>query len=328
MRFRPEISISANDPLIILPFKGNRYENRLQIEEKMPTNYKLSLCRRIPSHLQHSSMALWPPRSIPSIHRVRHESSTRFCSAEQRPNSFATASDQAFRLRSWTELSNFMRSLSSMRIGEEVTTWSTLQPDLYKPTKKKPWQGIWVGDYSTHGCELLLVIQSNLIPHRKRVMVSSTESGLPAGFALENDADGEAQWYFLAEEINKNQSENLDDIDSRGDYTPSGSLEAIKLTGDINVPRGQPTWFADDISDSGLIKIADDDTFRGARIVRSVGHVAERGFTDDRYIPSQLILGDFNNLAQHWESFSHISCYKRVDIDALLAHNTSVSLRP
>lgn len=85
------------------------------------------------------------------------------------------------------------------------------------------------------------------------------------------------------------------------DDPPSGSIEAIKLTGDVNVPRGECTWFADDIGDGGLIRIAEDETFKGARIVKSMGHVAAQGFVNDRFIPSQLIMISHDLLAQYWE---------------------------
>ncbi|KAG9722739.1 hypothetical protein KCU59_g16509, partial [Aureobasidium melanogenum] len=94
--------------------------------------------------------------------------------------------------------------------------------------------------------------------------------------------------------------------------------EAIKLTGDPNVPRGEYTFIAPDISDGGLVRIADEAAFRGARVVRSAGHIAGVGFTEDEYMPSQLILISPDCLAQHWIEFGHISYYRRVDIDSLL----------
>lgn len=57
---------------------------------------------------------------------------------------------------------------------------------------------------------------------------------------------------------------------------------------------------------------------RGARIVKSVGHIANRGFHDDQYMPTQLIMVSENTLAQYWRAMGHISFYKRVDMDALL----------
>ena len=32
-----------------------------------------------------------------------------------------------------------------------------------------------------------------------------------------------------------------------------------------------------------------------------MGHVADRGFQNDRFISSQLIMKDHNTLAQYWE---------------------------
>jgi hypothetical protein len=63
---------------------------------------------------------------------------------------------------------------------------------------------------------------------------------------------------------------------------PSGRIEAIKLTGDMNIPRGEYSFIAPDISDGGLVRVADEEIFRGARIVRSAGHLANRGFRDGK----------------------------------------------
>ena len=57
-----------------------------------------------------------------------------------------------------------------------------------------------------------------------------------------------------------------------------GRLEAIKLTGDPNVPRGEYSWIAEDIGPKGLIRVATEQMFKGARVVRSLGHCANRGY--------------------------------------------------
>lgn len=97
-----------------------------------------------------------------------------------------------------------------------------------------------------------------------------------------------------------------------------GRLEAIKLTGDPNVPRGEYTWIAEDIGPTGFIRNADEQMFKGARVVRSLGHCAARDFKHgrsaarvspfrcadkvlDRYVASQLIMIDLDTLAQYWE---------------------------
>ena len=144
---------------------------------------------------------------------------------------------------------------------EEIDTWSTLSTESYLPTDRKPWQGIWVGDYSAHGCEFLLVIHKDAkeLGRQQRVIRrSSTMSGLPSGVVFANedmseDCDKLAQTIVNTEAMSdkKTQTDELTTTEL------SGRLEAIKLTGDVNVPRGQCTWFADDISDASLIRIGD-----------------------------------------------------------------------
>jgi hypothetical protein len=132
-----------------------------------------------------------------------------------------------------------------------------------------------------------------------------------------------------------------------------GSLEAIKLTGDPNVPRGEISWISDDIGPDGLVRIAVERPFRGARMVRSRGHVAHLGFIDgmysalsyvssrntprtihvswrlyyeqrtncnvaDKFLTSQLILISRDCVAHYWEDLDHISYFYRIDIDSLL----------
>ena len=64
--------------------------------------------------------------------------------------------------------------------------------------------------------------------------------------------------------------------------TYQGRLEAIKLTGDPNVPRGEITFLAKDLSN-----IVDgppaDPRFQGSRAVHSQGHIADTGFISGEY---------------------------------------------
>jgi hypothetical protein len=213
----------------------------------------------------------------------------------------------------------------SIHIGEEVMTYSTLDPSLYTPTPTKPWRGIWVGDYSGHGCEFLLLHQPDDEP------ATDEQLGL-----IRSASESEAEWERRRMEARIYR----------------GRLEAIKLTGDPNIPRGEYTFVVDDLGPNGYVGISSDSPFTGSRIVRSKGHIAMTGFQDgayflpvpqilclsffsfpaachlltctpcdayiDKFIESELFLISQNRLAQHWLEFGHISFFERVDIDAFV----------
>ncbi|EXV05132.1 DUF3506 domain protein [Metarhizium robertsii] len=292
---------------------------------------------------------VWPPPTIPARHHVsgaRSGQAVIDLSQDDRPRSRGEVSDQTFRIRQWmqmpgtppppsliggqagsftgmvqvlnglTDADNVMLAAGAMgvHIGEEVITYSTLDPVLYTPTSTKPWRGIWVGDYSGHGCEFLLINQPD-DPH-----VTDAELGLV------RDAD---------------ETDEAWERRRREAHMYRGRLEAIKLTGDPNVPRGEYTFVSDDLGPGGYVGVATDPPFAGARVVKSKGHVAATGFIQvywemppllepiadgigvhaghaDKYIESQLLLIGPNRLAQYWVGFGHISFFERVQVDDLI----------
>lgn len=351
--FNPRVRLWVDDPVINLAFKSGDHgsENRLRKEVAMQTGTThgicsmISLCRPIPKQLQADSMALWPPAIIPARDRVRNTSANKFRTAEHRPQIFGLMSDQTFRVRKWLEFSNMMQPSTAVRMGEDVMTFSTLPEESYTPTMKKPWQGIWVGDYSGHGCEFLLVLQREVTSPMALSRTSSTDS-LPRGIALamanadrSQDSDGDQHLAAAIEgqkevapgdtaetggsstlrldrdllnrcvtdaegsKATRNGSPSYSDVQAPFSpaEAPSDRLEAIKLTGDINVPRGEYTWIAEDIGPNGLIRIANEQMFAGARVVRSWGHIAGREYRDDRFMQSQLIMISHDSLALYWE---------------------------
>lgn len=231
---------------------------------------------------------VWPPPAVPSRHHVFGARSPRNVvnlPPATRPRSRDEVSAQVFRIRHWMEmmgtpaprglmghtgsLPGASRTVAGPRavgddvagrpgstrvhIGEEVVTYSMLDPALYTPTPTKPWRGIWVGDYSGHGCEFLLVHQPDDPP------VTDPELGLVRGEQETHEA-----WERRRRDARVHR----------------GRLEAIKLTGDPNVPRGEYTFVADDLGPGGYIRVATDGPFAGARVVRSKGHVAGTGFVN------------------------------------------------
>lgn len=85
---------------------------------------------------------------------------------------------------------------------------------------------------------------------------------------LSNESDEEFQARFLSQKVYR------------------GRLEAIKLTGDPNVPRGEYTFLANDLGEDGFVGIAQGPPFQGARIVKSQGHVAGFGFVSGEILYS------------------------------------------
>lgn len=266
--FTPHTKLHLDQPILHLngqyvPSQG-RYKNRdnpnrfqaevpmLNIERNNNGVFSnLLLTRPIE---EHPNMQLWPPPTVPSRHRVRNASQQGFLGDGHRPSKRAEISDLSFRIRHWMEMTGTSNA-PGVHLGEEVYTYATLDPKIYTPTPDKPWRGIWVGDYSGHGCEFLLMNQpDDSEPFDESSVVQHA--------------------YETPEEFETRKKE---------ERVYRGSLEAIKLTGDPNIPRGEYTFIADDISQNGYIRTAEEERFKGARIVRSRGHIAARMFRNGKF---------------------------------------------
>lgn len=210
-------------------------------------------------------MQLWPPPTVPARHRVRNESQQSFAGSGHRPQSRSEISDQSFRVRRWMDMAAG-QPIPGVHLGEEVYTYATLDPKLYTPTEDKPYRGIWIGDYSGHGCEFLLMHQPD-----------DDEPFDPASLVQEPDE--------TAEEFETRKHD---------ERVYRGSIRAIKLTGDPNVPRGEYTFVADDIGKNGFVRVATEERFKGARVVKSRGHIAQTMFRDGELLhKSEKILSSF-----------------------------------
>ena len=227
------------------------------------------------------------------MHRVRSDSGNMFRGDEHKPSTITEASDTTFRIRKWMDFGGYIGSTFGVRMGEDVMTFSTLPEESYMPAKEKPWQGIWVGDYSGHGCEFLVLLQKDAtpdtIPQQSHPLQTVMQLDLHANTELaQNDwaqilAPSNAS---TAAEASSNLSDGIstgEAVEQREELFCQGRLEAIKLTGDPNVPRGEYTWIAEDIGPRGLVRVADEQMFRGARIVKSWGHIAANNFRTGQY---------------------------------------------
>ncbi|KAH8707054.1 hypothetical protein GQ44DRAFT_492352 [Phaeosphaeriaceae sp. PMI808] len=346
--FNPRIQLDLNVPVIRL--NADAYERatgdigyRLQKEIPMNVSYELSpstarlysrlmLARPWPADITGIGTPVWPPLTLPSPVRTRNDPPpSAFRQPAHKPATLDKLSTSTFRIRKWMEFASRPHGIS-MRIGEEVSTWATLPVECYTPTSQKPWQGIWCGDYAGHGCEFLVVMQPDdpqPLPQRAEWAMQSREregsvssdgswSTAPTQSALSGDEDdlegsvATLQPGFREAELEScNKEVGQEDINS----IYSGRMEAVKLTGDPNIPRGEYTFIAPDIGPNGLLRVASEEMFKGARVVKSVGHIAARGYRDDTYMTSQLILISHDRIAQYWETFGHVSFYERVNID-------------
>ncbi|KAG6985333.1 alpha-glucosidase [Physcia stellaris] len=243
---------------------------------------------------------------LPAKHRVRRESSSKFYEVGHKPRTLEEASDQTFRLRKWLDFGG-MEAQLGVRIGDNIMTFSTLLQESYTPTKDKPWQGLWVGDYSGHGCEFCTWRSpegSDDFPDQHFDTDTAETQQMDEALSSSEQAIGQPPVIDTPAEL----------LEFGDDPSCKGRLEAIKLTGDPNVPKGEYTWIAEDIGPKGFIRVATEQMFKGARVVRSLGHCANRGFRNDRYVVSQLIMISHDTLAQYWEEFGHVSFYKRIDL--------------
>ena len=281
-KFRPKIRLFLDNPVIKLNVGDLSATRRLHQEVLMQREADqrlhgirsmLFLSRAIPDELQDSTMSLWPPSIVPAANRVRNESPTMFKGTGHKPQHFDQVCETNFRLRKWSEFRS-QGGRSSVRMGEDVLTFSTLSSDCYTPSAKKPYQGIWVGDYASHGCEFLLLTQKSPEETQQQDLVVPRSSSTYLYGEYDHDT--------VVDDFN-DQTKTIEAEDPPG---CSGRLEAIKLTGDPHVPRGEHTWIAEDIGKAGLIRIADERNFRGARIVKSWSHIAASGFREGEIVVS------------------------------------------
>lgn len=299
---------------------------RLQKEIPMNVSYELSpstarlysrlmLARGWPADITTVATPVWPPLALPSPVRTRNDPPpSAFRQPAHKPATLDDMSTSTFRIRRWMEFAPRPHGIS-MRIGEDISTWATLPEECYTPTPQKPWQGIWCGDYAGHGCEFLVVMQPDNprpLPERAEWAMRSRErdgsvssdgswSTAPTEAVVSGDEDEDEDDFETADDLEdsvatlqeafharQSESHVEETVREEDESIYSGRIEAVKLTGDPNIPRGEYTFIAPDIGRNGLLRVASEEMFKGARIVKSVGHIAARGFRDGSQLHNVL----------------------------------------
>lgn len=260
LSFPPDSRQDALAPRRLLGANHFFDEIPVELEDRVDgIHNSLSLARRLDDKTTQEALAaeypyhnIWPPATIPARDYIQGYSFD--LPLEGRPTCRAQVSDQTFRLRRWMEMAGAI----GIQMGQDISSYSTLDPKLYTPTKTRPWRGLWAGDYSGHGFEFLLFHQPD------EPDISDEELNL-----IRADGETDEDW----------EQRRLEARIFRG------RLEAIKLTGDPNVPRGEHTFAADDLGPDGFVGYVHDEPLmgsdpKGTRVVRSKGHVALTGFVE------------------------------------------------
>lgn len=333
--FEPRVSLQMDDIILRLEpgsyGEGPRLNKQIDLPEISPRyrhgmHCEVMLTRRNLTNSRVPTSYLWPPTTVPHTDRVRRLTPSQFLDDQDKPEHYEEICDTAFRTRMWSRFTGVNGGLG-IRIGEEIATWTSLPEAAYTPTPEKPYQGIWIGDYAAHGPEFVLITQKSAAETEAAgyapIQPMSEAVREKIGFPRRQDlAVVPYNAQVAAAALNPSTVAAAADTssaptDPSGSTStspaPSGRLEAIKLTGDPNVPRAQYTFVSEDIGAAGLVRIAEEDPFAGARIVKSWGHLATDGFTVDGWIHAHLILVSPNRIAQYWIETGHIAWFRRVD---------------
>jgi Cyclin D1 binding domain/F-box-like len=219
----------------------------------------LQFAKDLPQEAIGPTTAVWPPQVIPAPGRTRNMSINNYRSIGHCPQKLSEVSENVFRLLEVSSLHRLGLNTDLSRRNDLMETYGTICQEAYTPTKNRPFRGIWVGDYNGHGAEYVIFLQPD----------NKYEIRIP------RDATEEIE-RLSEEDATQHPAYDINGFDE--DRFPGsrleGSLLGVKITGDINVPKGEFTFIVRDIGTEATLRIAEEEPFRGARVVRGVGHVA------------------------------------------------------
>ncbi|KAI5803753.1 hypothetical protein EDC01DRAFT_468552 [Geopyxis carbonaria] len=103
-------------------------------------------------------------------------------------------------------------------------------------------------------------------------------------------------------------------------------LEAIKLTGDPNVPRGELTWRVPDLAAVMRTTPAWEVEWPDAQVVAGEGQLADTGYKNACWVPLEVILAAPDKVVAMWDmkpigvQGMTVSVYRRIRVEDFLSH--------
>jgi hypothetical protein len=216
----------------------------------------LQPARDLPAHAIDPGTVVWPPQTIPAPGRTRNMSINNYYSVGHRPQKTSEISQNVFRVSQVASWHRLGADGSFSRRHDLMETWGTLTKEEYTPTPQKPLRGIWVGDYNGHGAEFIAFLQPD-------------KAQMPQQALQEIKRVRGCDFYTFSDD----EVDAMDEERFHGEKL-RGPLLAVKITGDINVPRGEYAFIASDLGANATLRVSEEDPFRGVRVVRAVGHTA------------------------------------------------------
>jgi len=284
------------------------------------------LARSCPPEAIAPQTAIWPPLKIPAVERTRNSSVEAFRGTGHRPGKLSHINEHAFRIRKWMEFTSHGHGISMrvgedvntyatlpaecytptkdkpwrgiwvgdyaghgceflvvLQPDEAVELPSDVQDIIEQLPRRNSLESDGQSDGSWHTASSSLAEEENV---NTSIDSTSTEwIDLLQGDPLADGSTNATEQSEAHGETHSQRAAQTTTTFHDGDKF-SGQLLAVKLTGDHNVPRGEYTFVAPDIGPLGTVRIADEEMFRGARIVRSYGHIASTGFIEGEFFTS------------------------------------------
>lgn len=283
--FAPSISF-GNQPIVKLgPEAHYDDEHSLTCVNKDRYVYTcLVPVSTLPVERVHPSMNVWPPHIIPSTNRTRSSASTNCPTAQ-------LAAGQTSLHYNHTDESPAISS-SASSISSTASSSSSSHYQAYSRLAGKSLDGFrlrkWVS-FSAMAVAMGDTVEtfSRLSPN----LITPTENFPWRGLWL-GDYSAHGGEFLLF-------------------HQPSSErLEAIKLTGDVNVPRGEYSFIAEDLHHALPVTYSE---WPHSPVVDSRCQVAQFHFINSHYTESQLILISKDIVAHYIVSLDRVSFIYRVD---------------